>query len=147
MGNNSNCCTILEHKKAIFLISPWEVSYTNVSKSEWTSKQKYRSYFQSVGMKTNLYCKCLIAFPQGGFIDPHVWEIVWRKILIIFKVCHDSRFYITISLSFQKIETKNLNSDPRISIFLVLGTNQQLHISYLNIRSDHDIEAAIRGYS
>ena len=52
-----------------------------------------------------------------------------------------------ISLSFRKIETKNLNSDPRILIFLVLGTNHQLHISYLNIRSDHDIEAATRGYS
>ena len=64
----------------------------------------------------------LIAAPQGGFIAPHVWEIVCRKNLTIFKGCHYSRFYIMISLSFQKIETKNLNSDPRILIFLVLGT-------------------------
>ena len=45
------------------------------------------------------------------------------------------------------METKNINSDPRILIFLVVGTNDQLHISYLNIRSDHDAEAATRGYS
>ena len=52
-----------------------------------------------------------------------------------------------IFLSFPKIETNNLNSNPRILILLVLGTNHQLHISYLNIRSDNDIEAATRGYS
>ena len=60
--------------------------------------------------------------PQGGFIAPNVWEIVVRKNLTIFKGCHYSRFYIMISLSFRKIETKNLNSDPHILIFLVLGT-------------------------
>ena len=48
-----------------------------------------------------------------------------------------------ISLSFGEIETKNLNSDPRILIFLALGTNHQLHISYLNIRSDHDIDGEL----
>ena len=32
-------------------------------------------------------------------------------------------------------------------MFLVLRINHQLHISYLNIRIDHDIEAATRGYS
>ena len=54
-----------------------------------------------------------------------------------------------ISLSFRKIETKNLNSDPHILIFLVLGTNHKLHNSYLNIRSDYDydIEAATNEYS
>ena len=40
------------------------------------------------------------------------------KNLIFFKGCH----YIMISLSFWKIETKNLNWDPYILIFLVLGT-------------------------
>ena len=89
----------------------------------------------------------LIAAPQSGFIAPHVWEIVGWKNLTIFKGCHYSQFYIMISSSFRKIETKDLNSDPRILIFLVLGTNHQLHISYLNIRSDHDIEAATHGYS
>ena len=79
----------------------------------------------------------LIAVPQGGFIALHVWEVVCRKNLTIFKGCHYFRFYITISLSFQKIATKNLNSDPCILIFLVLGINHQLHISYLDIRSDY----------
>ena len=44
-----------------------------------------------------------------------------------------------ISLIFLKIETKNLNLDPQ--------TNHQLHISCLNIRSDHDTQAATREYS
>ena len=48
-----------------------------------------------------------------------------------------------ISLSFQKIETKNLNLDPRILVFRALGTT--LHISYLNNRSNNEIEAATRG--
>ena len=82
-----------------------------------------------------------------GFIARHVGEIVCRKNLTIFKGCHYSRLYVMSSLSFQKIDTKNVNSNPRILIFLVLGTNHQLHISYLNIRSDHDIEAATRGNS
>ena len=64
----------------------------------------------------------LIAAPQGGFIAPHVLEIVGRKSLTIFKGCNYSQLHIMISLSFWKIETKNLNSDPRILIFLVVGT-------------------------
>ena len=97
--------------------------------------------------KDCLICSCMvIAAPLGGFIAPHVWEIVCRKNLTIFKGCHYFRFYIAISLSFQEIETKNSNLDARILIFLVLGTNHQLHITYLNVRSDHDIEAAIRGF-
>ena len=55
-----------------------------------------------------------------------------------------------ISSGFRKIETKNLNSDPGILIFLVLGTTlplvSQLRTGYLNIRSGHEIEAAIRGH-
>ena len=89
----------------------------------------------------------IISAPQGGFITPHVWEIVCRQNFTIFKGGHYSQFYVTISLSFRKIETNNLNSDPRILIFLVLGTDYQLHIIYLNIRSDHDREAATREYS
>ena len=52
-----------------------------------------------------------------------------------------------ISLSFRKIEAKNLNSDARILNFLVLGIHHELHmhISYLNIRGDHETEAATRG--
>ena len=49
----------------------------------------------------------IIAAPQGGFIALHVWEIVGRKNLTVFKGCHCSQLYIIISLSFQKIETKN----------------------------------------
>ena len=64
----------------------------------------------------------LTAAPQGCFIAPYVWEIVSRKNLTIFKGCYSSRFYIMISLSFRKIETKNLNLEPRILILLVLGT-------------------------
>ena len=67
-------------------------------------------------------CGQLITAPQGGFIAPHVWEIVGRKNLTIFKGCDYSRFYVMISLSFYKIETKNINSDLRILIFLVQVT-------------------------
>ena len=88
----------------------------------------------------------IIAAPEGGFMGPHVWEIVGRKNLTIFKGCHYSRFYIMISSGFRKIKTKNLNSDVRILIFLVLGV-PALHIGYLNIRSCHEIEAAICGLS
>ena len=53
-----------------------------------------------------------------------------------------------ISLSFQKIETKNLNRNPSFSISLVLEIlHHQLHIIYLNIRSDHEIEAALVDFS
>ena len=89
----------------------------------------------------------IISGPQGVFIALHVWEIVGRQNFTIFKGCHYSQFYITISLTFRKIETKNLNPDSRILIFLLLGTNYQLQISYLNIRSDHDREGATREYS
>ena len=66
--------------------------------------------------------KEIITAPQGGFIAPHVWEIVGRNNLTIFKSCQYPRFYIMISSSFPKIETKNLNSDPRNLIFPVLET-------------------------
>ena len=69
-----------------------------------------------------LFKAILIAPPQGGFI-PYVWEIVGKKNLTIFKGCHYSIFYIIISSSFWKIETKNLNSDPCILMFLILGTS------------------------
>ena len=68
------------------------------------------------------YKKYLIATPQSGFIALHVGEVVGRKNLTISKGCHYSLFYIWISLSFWEIETKNLNSNPRILISIVLGT-------------------------
>ena len=40
----------------------------------------------------------------------------------MFTFCYYSQFYMVISTSLWKIETKNLNLDPRISIFFVLGT-------------------------
>ena len=85
--------------------------------------------------------------PSGQLYSLPISEIICEKNHTIFKGCHHSLFYITISSSFWKIVTKNLNSDLHILIFLVLGTNHQLHISYLSIRSDHDIEAATHGYS
>ena len=78
----------------------------------------------------------LIVTPQGGFIYPARMRNSRQKK----SHCHYSRFYM-FSLSFRKIETKNLNSDPHILILVVLGITSLLHISYLNIRSDHEIEA------
>ena len=53
-----------------------------------------------------------------------------------------------ISSSFRKIETKQLNSDPRILIFLVLRTTSPAaYTAYVNIRSSHEMKAAIRGLS
>ena len=51
-----------------------------------------------------------------------------------------------ISSSFRKIETDNLNPDPLILNFLVLGTTLPA-IGYLNSRSRYEIEAATRGFS
>ena len=62
---------------------------------------------------------------QSGFIALYVWKIGDRTNLIFFKDCHYSGFYIIISLSFWKIETKSWNSDPLILIFLVLETSSQ----------------------
>ena len=69
-----------------------------------------------------MICIYIIATPQGGFIARYLWEIVCRKNLKIFKGCHYSQFYVMISLSFGKIETKILISDPCTLIFLVLET-------------------------
>ena len=85
-----------------------------------------------------------IATPQYGFIAPHVKEIVDKKNLTIFKGCQYSQFYIIISSSFWKIETKNINLVPRILILLVLETKSPA-AHYLTIRCGHEIEAAIRG--
>ena len=76
-------------------------------------------YFYRV---TTVVKTTFIASPQGGFIAPHVRETEVRKNLTIFEGCHHSRFYMMISSSFRKIETKNSNSDPFILHFLVLGT-------------------------
>ena len=48
----------------------------------------------------------MIAALQGGFIVPHVWEIVVRKNLSIFKGCHYSWFYIMISSVFGKLRQR-----------------------------------------
>ena len=84
-----------------------------------------------------------IVTPQYGFIAPHIREIVGKKNLTIFKGCQYSQFYIIISSRFWKIETKNLNSDPRILILLILGAKSPA-AHYLNIRCSHEIEVAIR---
>ena len=47
------------------------------------------------------------------------------------------------SLSFPKIETKNLNSHPGILISSHWELRHQLHSAYLSIRSGHEKEAAI----
>ena len=64
----------------------------------------------------------VITTPQDGFIASHVWEIVGTKNLTIFKDCQYFRFYMMISSNFWSIEKKNLNSNPCISNYLVLGT-------------------------
>ena len=46
VGNNSNCSTIHKHNKAMFFMSSSGVSYTHVSKSKWTFKQKIRTSFK-----------------------------------------------------------------------------------------------------
>ena len=94
------------------------------------SEKIFKKNYWQVFIVTYLLNKCnhhyaktqFITVTQCGFIAPHVWEIVCTKNITIFKGCHYSRFYIMISLNFQKMETKNLNSDPRILIFLVLRT-------------------------
>ena len=69
-------------------------------------------------------CSFKVLFINCWFCNcrPYVREIAGRKNMTIFKGCHYFWFYIMFSSSFRKIETKNLNSDPRILIFLVLGT-------------------------
>ena len=64
----------------------------------------------------------IIAAHHGGFIVPHIWEIVVRKNLTICEGCHFAPFYILIWWSFLKIETKNLNLDPCFFKLVKLGT-------------------------
>ena len=52
-----------------------------------------------------------------------------------------------ICSSFRKIETKKLNSNEYILIFLVLETTSTAALGYLNIRSDNEIETFFRGLS
>ena len=93
----------------------------------------------------------LIAASQGGFIASHIWEIVGRKNLTIFKGCCYSPFCLMILSTFWKTKTKNLNSDPRILIFLVLGTalpagyRLSKHYKWSWNRSSHSL--AFIGYS
>ena len=63
-----------------------------------------------------------IAARQGGFIIPHVWEIVVRKNLTNFEGYHFGRFYLLIWWSFPKIKTKNFNSGPCFFKLVKLGT-------------------------
>ena len=63
-----------------------------------------------------------IAARQVGFIFLYVWEIIVRKNLTNFKVCHFVRFYILIWWSFPKIETKNFNSGPCFFKLVKLAT-------------------------
>ena len=53
-----------------------------------------------------------IAFPQGDFIAPHIWETVGRKNLIIFKGCHYSQFYMMISSGFCKNRDNEFKLGP-----------------------------------
>ena len=90
----------------------------------------------------NTWGVLLLIFAEGslsihcrGFIAPRVWEIVVRKNLTVFKGCHYSRFYMMISSSFLKIESKKWNSDLCILISSCCELHHQLHTSYLNIRN------------
>ena len=69
--NNSNCCNIHKHNKAMFFMSPREVSYTHVSKSERTFKKKIRASFKVLACskcsyETNFYCKRFIVMIEGN---------------------------------------------------------------------------------
>ena len=90
-----------------------------------------------------------IAARQGGFIVPHVWEIVARKNLATFKGCHFARFYILIWWSFLKIETKNFNSDPCFFKLVKLGTiSPAAHfLNYVHIGRSQTIAAIVHGLS
>ena len=97
---------------------------------------------------TNWQVKFVAAL-QGSFTGSHVWEIVVRKNLTLFEVCHYSPFYIMISSSFHKINTKSLNLDLCISNCLALETVSLaplLHIDYVNIRSGNEIGAAFHRF-
>ena len=124
----------------------YEATYLNIRKNIFAYLFSIHNTI-SLSRESFLDTSILITASLGTFIAPHVWEIVGRKNLTIFKGCHYSRFHIMIPLSFWKIETKNLNSDPHNFNFPRTGweLHHQLHIRYLNISSDHGIEAATRG--
>ena len=77
LGNNSNCCTIHKHNNAMFFISLWEISYTHVSKSEWTlskrsklvSKCPHENKFLLQTFKSNEWRKCLYSLMWCPWIN------------------------------------------------------------------------------
>ena len=74
----------------------------------------------------NLASTKIIAASQGGFIAPHVWEIVRRKNLTIFKMLPLFAILYKDFLNFSENRGKELKLGPmyfNILIFLPLGTN------------------------
>ena len=55
--------------KVVLFMSPWGVSYTPVSKSEWTFTQRIGASF-SVCMKINFYCERLRVMIEGNIYTP-----------------------------------------------------------------------------
>ena len=53
-GNNSNCCTKHKHSKVMFFISPREVGYTHVSKSQRTFKEMIGASFKVSACTANV---------------------------------------------------------------------------------------------
>ena len=85
----------------------------------------------------------LIAAPEGSFIAPHIWEIVVRKthnfqMLPLFSILYDD------FLKFSENRDKEFKLVPMYFNFPCTGN---YIIVYLNIRSGHEIEAAIRWLS
>ena len=93
-----------------------------LSKKNMKNVKRIRATLRLSWKEALLRKKAFIFAPWDGFIAPLVWEIVGRKNLTIFKGCRYSWFCMVISSSFRVIETKNLNSDPCILLFLVLET-------------------------
>ena len=126
-----------------FEITPWHgcilQTCCNIARTSF--------YKKAWGVLLLIFAEGSLSIYSRSFIAPHVWEIVGRKNLTIFKGCHYSRFFMIISSSFLKIESKKWNSDPCILISSCCELHHQPHTGYLNIRSGHEIEAAIRGLS
>ena len=134
--NDINIFMSLENSRAFFLAK--EKNWKRIFKTNSESLQNHAE--KQFVLSTSFFMIYVITTPQDGFIAPHVWEIVGTKNLTIFKGCQYFRFYMMISSNFWSIEQKNLNSNPCISITLYWEQHHLLHISYLNIRSGHEIE-------
>ena len=87
----------------------------------------------------------LIVVPRGDFIALHIWQIIGRKNLTVFKSL--SLFSILCNGFVKFLENRKKEFKLKLMYFNVPRTGNQMHLGYLNIRSGHEIESAIRGIS